>query len=151
MLPVQFMPRRRTGWLVNWDPFRQFERVSRLFDLADEDRCDTLARSFDVDVREDEGHYFIEADLPGVGKDDVEVTLEDGVLTVSAETKGDDQREGENFHVREREVGKFSRSFRLPSEVDAGKVAATLSNGVLMVTLDKAQAALPQKIAVKGE
>ncbi|MHC4609751.1 MAG: Hsp20/alpha crystallin family protein [Planctomycetota bacterium] len=104
-----------------------------------------------MDVREDEGHYFIEADLPGVGKDDVEVTLEDGVLTVSAETKGDDQREGENFHVREREVGKFSRSFRLPSEVDAGKVAATLSNGVLMVTLDKAQAALPQKIAVKGE
>ena len=151
MLPVRVMPGRRGGFLMDWDPFRQLERVSRLFDLRDRDGGEMAVRRFEVDVREDEEHYFIEANLPGVSKENVDLTVEDGVLTISAQNERDEERKDENFHIREREIGKFSRSFRLPSEVDTESVNATLSNGVLTVTLDKAETARPRKITVKDD
>lgn len=150
MLPVRFTHRVFGSPLLAWDPFRAFGRSGRWLDSGADGSCDCVDGGFDVDVREDEDRYTIEANLPGVDKDGVEVTFEDGVLTIEGEVRRDDERQGANFHVRERCVGKLSRSFRLPAEADSETVKATLAEGVLTVTVDKAEAHKPHKIAVEA-
>jgi len=103
---------------------------------------------YPVDVREDESHYYVEAEMPGLNKDDIEVTLENGVLTIAGEKKSTLDEQKENFHMRERRFGRFARSFSLPSAVDEGKVNATLKDGILTITLDKREEVKPRKIAV---
>ena len=150
MLPVRFTRSVCGSPLLAWDPFRAFGRVGRWLDGGAEGGCDGIDGGFDVDVREDEDRYTVEANLPGVDKDAVEVTFEDGVLTIEGEVRRDDQHQGANFHVRERCVGKLSRSFRLPAEADSEKVKATLADGVLTVTVEKVEADKPRKIAVEA-
>ena len=146
MLPIRFAKPGRS--VLTWDPFREFGRLGRWLDGWTDGAGQSAADGFDVDVREDDKQYVVEADLPGFGRDDVELTFQDGVLTIEAETKRNDERQDDRFHIRERYVGKVSRSFRLPEDVDADKVQATMSDGVLTVTLNKAEAAQPRKIAV---
>ncbi|HUU86014.1 MAG TPA: Hsp20/alpha crystallin family protein [Phycisphaerae bacterium] len=129
-----------------WDPFRVLDRF---LDRGSDGGCEAVAGGFDVDVREDEERYTIEANLPGMEKDAVEVTFEDGVLTIEAEARRDEERKEANFHLRERQVGRCSRSFRLPADADPEKVEAALANGVLTVTVAKAEAAKPRRIAVQ--
>ena len=74
MLPVRFVRRNVGRPTVAWDPLRQFGRMARLFDLCDGDECEALHAGFEVDVREDEDHYHIEANLPGVDKDAIDIT-----------------------------------------------------------------------------
>ncbi len=101
-----------------------------------------------VDVREDAEHIYVEAELPGLTKEDIEITLEDGVLTIAGEKKIENEEEREGYEVRERRYGKFSRTFELPSVVDEGKVRANLKDGVLLVTLDKREEVRPKRIEV---
>ena len=101
-----------------------------------------------VDVREDAEHVYVEAELPGLAKEDIEITLEDGVLTIAGEKKIENEEEREGYEVRERRYGKFSRTFELPSVVDEGKVRANLKDGVLLVTLDKREEVKPKRIEV---
>ena len=101
-----------------------------------------------VDVREDAEHVYVEAELPGLTKEDIEITLEEGVLTIAGEKKLENQEEREGYQVRERRYGKFSRRFELPSVVDEGKVRANLKDGVLLVTLDKREEVKPKRIEV---
>ena len=150
MLPVRFTRSVCGSPLLAWDPFRAFGRFGRWLDSGADGSCECVDSGFDVDVREDEDRYTIEANLPGVDKDGVEVTFEDGVLTIEGEVRRDDERQGANFHLRERCVGKLSRSFRLPAEADSETVKATLADGVLTVTVDKAEAHKPRKIAVEA-
>ncbi len=145
MLPVRFMKPRQA--LLSWDPLREFGRLGRMLD----DGSKTSCGCFPVDVREDDQSYVVVANLPGFGKDDVELTFQDGLLTIEAKATQDEEREEERFHIRERYAGTFSRSFRLPDDVDPDKVNATVADGVLTVTLEKAEAAQPRKITVKGE
>ena len=149
MMPM-IRPRRLGNVLVNWDPCASLAGLGRLLDGCDSEAGDTVARGFEVDLREDEGHYIIEAELPGVAAADVEVTLEDGLLTIAAKRERDQKRDGENYHLRERHVGRFSRSFRLPNDLDGDQVSAALNDGVLTVKLDKAEEAKPRKIAVQS-
>ncbi len=102
-----------------------------------------------VDVREDADHVYVEAELPGLTKDEIEITLEDGLLTIAGEKKAEREEQEENFHVRERRFGRFSRSFQLSSVVDEQKVHATLKEGVLLVTLDKREEVKPKRIEVQ--
>ena len=104
-----------------------------------------------VDVREGAEHVYVEAELPGLTKEDIEITLEDGVLTIAGEKKLENEKEREGFQVRERRYGKFSRRFELPSVVDEGKVRANLKDGVLLVTLDKREEVRPKRIEVKTD
>lgn len=150
MLPVRFTRGVCGSPLLAWDPFRAFGRFGRLLDGGTDGGCDGVVGGFEVDVREDEDRYTIEANLPGVDKDGVEVTFEDGVLTIEGEVRRDDERQGADFHLRERCVGRLSRSFRLPAEADWEKVKATLADGVLTVTVDKAEADKPHKIPVEA-
>jgi len=91
----------------------------------------------------------VHADLPGVNKDDINVTVENGVLTITAETTSEkEEKEGERVIRQERRYGKYVRSLRLGSEVDAGNVKANYKDGVLELVLPKAEAAKPKKISV---
>ena len=149
MLPVRFTSPRRV--MMTCDPFRAFDRLSRLFDATDDRGGESACSCFPVDVQETDKQYVVEANLPGFGKDAVELTFQDGVLTIEAETERDEERKEERFHVRERHVGKVARSFKLPEDVDADKVRASMKDGVLTVTLDKSDSVLPRKIAVKSD
>lgn len=100
-------------------------------------------------IWEEDAKLYLEAELPGLKLDDIELYMDGNELTVKGQRQ-DAGDEGVSFHRRERGVGPFSRVVRLPVEVDAEKVEATLRDGVLTITLPKAQAALPRRIEVKG-
>lgn len=117
------------------------------FDLSFRD-CPTF-RHFDCDVVDQANQYLVQVDLPGVSKEDVNIQLDKGILTISGIRKSDETQENENYCLSERKVGKFSRSLRLPEEIDATKVSASLDNGVLSISVPKSEKALPQKIAIK--
>ncbi len=101
-----------------------------------------------VDVQETEDAYILTAELPGLSKDDVSITLEENLLTLSGERTFQEKEERENFHRVERAYGSFSRSFSLPSQVDASKVDATVKDGLLKVEIAKAEQAKPRKIEI---
>jgi len=103
-----------------------------------------------VDVREDDEHVYVEAEVPGMSKDEIEITLEGGVLRIAGEKKQETERKEGDYHLRERRYGKFERSFTLPTTVDEGKVNATLKDGVLTITLDKKDEVKPKRIEVKA-
>jgi len=101
-----------------------------------------------IDVQETEEAYLFTAELPGMSKDDVSITLEDNLLTLSGERSLKEKEEGENFHRVERAYGSFSRSFSLPSQVDSSKVEASFKDGLLTVEIAKAEQAKPRKIEI---
>lgn len=101
-----------------------------------------------VDIRENEHAFVVAAELPGLKKDDIDVAIEDNLLTISGERKLEKETENDNYHRVERRYGSFRRSFSLPRIVDAGKVEAKFADGVLHLTLPKAETAKARKIAV---
>ena len=108
---------------------------------------------FGVDIREDVNHLYIEADMPGFTKDEVDVTLENNTLTLSAEhkeqqQKKDDANKGQQWLLNERRYARVLRSFTLPDTVDESKVDAKLENGVLTIQLYKRPEVKPRKIQV---
>ena len=145
--------RYRTPELTAWSPF---DRLSSLRDLLDS--AFQLASSAPgsvpgwappLDIFEDTERVTIQVELSGMRKEDFELSLQDGVLTISGERKFEEEkREGESFR-RERLFGAFSRSVTLPSAVKAEEVKATYEDGVLTVTLPKAEEAKVREIEVQ--
>jgi HSP20 family protein len=140
---------------------RRENRALTPFDLLDEDFGRMLRRwwgdaepatfgTYPVDIHEDDAHIYIDADLPGFSKDEVDITLENGVLTIAAERK-QEQQEGKKgqTHLRERLVTRVARRFSIPNAVDEQKVQAELRDGVLHLTLNKREEVKPRKIEVK--
>lgn len=99
-------------------------------------------------VEEDEDAYTLHVELPGVPADDVEVSLEENVLTVSGERRFYDERSSDTFRRIERAVGRFHRSVRLPDRVNGDGVTATAKDGVLTIVVPKAEESKPRRIAV---
>jgi len=104
--------------------------------------------SFDVSQTEKE--LIVKAEVPGMDKKDININLSDGLLTISGEKKQEKEEENEKYHFVERSYGKFSRTMRLPAEVETDKADATYKDGVLKVTLPKSEATKPKKIEVKS-
>jgi HSP20 family protein len=127
---------------------REFGRVlNRLWSGAEVPS--TLA-PYAVDVHEDANHFYVEAELPGFTKEDVDVTLEEGVLTIRGERKVETPKPQEGkqpLHV-ERRWSRFERSFTLPTQVNEGAVQARLHDGLLTITLDKREEVKPRKIQI---
>jgi len=92
---------------------------------------------------------LISAELPGIDIKDVDITLSDGLLTVKGEKKHEKEDKGEDYHRIERRYGSFNRSFRIPGKVDTDKVDANYKNGILKLTLPKAEESKTKKIEVK--
>lgn len=105
-----------------------------------------------IDVKEDEARILVEAELPGLDEQDVELTLRDGILTISGEKKFEKSEEKANFHVMERRYGSFQRTLRLPETVDEDAVEATFEKGILKIMLPKKPEAVKheKKIAIKA-
>lgn len=106
-----------------------------------------------VDVRETKDAIEVVAELPGMRSDDVEVNVENNVLTISGEKK-QEVTEGtpeSEYHLVERRCGRFERSFTLPRSVDADKIAARFEHGLLTVTLPKAEAAKPRRVEIRNK
>ena len=102
-----------------------------------------------VDVSETDGEFKIKAEIPDVKKEDVKVTLEDGVLTIQGQRKQEKEDKGTKYHRVERTYGSFVRSFTLPDLVDEEKVKAEFKDGVLNLQLPKSEKAKPKAIEVK--
>lgn len=102
-----------------------------------------------VDITEDDREYLIKAELPEVRKEDVKVTVEHGTLNLSGERKLEKAENGRHYHRIERSYGSFVRSFVLPDDADAQKVAAEFKDGVLRVRVQKLEQALPKSIEIK--
>lgn len=130
-----------------------FESMQRDFDtllsrLVNPREGSSLA-PYAVDVREDADHIYVEAELPGFTKDEVDITLESSTLTISAEQSEEKRnaRKGE-YLLNERRLNRYSRSFNLPPTVDEQSVQANLADGVLTVTLNKREETKPRKVKV---
>jgi HSP20 family protein len=134
------------------DPFSELRRLQdemlQLFDTSLARKPFNGAFAPAIDVSEDKDNLIVKADLPGLTKDDVEITLQDNVLTLRGEKKQESETKEENFYRMERVHGVFSRSFELPVTVNANKVAATFKDGVLQITLPKTEEAKPKQIKV---
>ena len=100
-----------------------------------------------VDVREDADHFYVEAEVPGFRKEEIDITLENQTLTISAERKEENGKSGD-YLLNERRYHRFLRSFTLPPTVDERKVDAKLSDGVLHIVLNKREETKPRKITV---
>jgi len=144
--------RYRTPELATWSPF---DRMSSLRDLLDSAfQLASSAPDFTsgwtpaLDVFEDDAKITVQVELAGMKKDDFDISLQDDVLTISGERKSEgEKREGESFRS-ERSFGAFSRSITLPSAVKTEEVKATYEDGVLTVTLPKAEEVKPKRIQV---
>lgn len=101
-----------------------------------------------LDVHEDKEGFNIRVELPGMRREDIEVSLQDGALVISGERKADEIKEGVEVHRQERYFGRFSRALTLPTAVAGDKVKAAYKDGVLIVTLPKAEEAKPKQITV---
>ena len=141
--------------LVRWEPRSVVDlrsEIDRLFDRFWRRSGETNGFSMTdwhpmADVAEQDDAYVITADLPGVSRDNIKVQMVDNVMTLSGERKSETR--DEDTQRIERSYGRFSRSFSLPSAVDEGKISAEYKDGVLTVTLPKAESAKPKQIAVK--
>lgn len=102
-----------------------------------------------VDITEDSDGYHITAELPEVNKEDVKITLENKVITITGERKLENEKAGRKYHRVERPYGPFARSFGLPDDADDGQVSAQFNDGLLRVKVAKSEAAKPKQIEVK--
>ena len=151
------LPTRVSRGVAN-DPFdvvqRDFDHLlGRLFNgSATADGGARLA-PYGVDIREDQDHFYVEAELPGFKKDDIDITLENQTLTIAAERR-EENNQGNgggnkgDLLLNERRYTRFLRSFTLPPTVDEQTVNAKLADGVLTVTLNKREESKPRKISV---
>jgi HSP20 family protein len=103
-----------------------------------------------VDLREEEGQYVIEADMPGMKREDIEIHVENNVLSIRGERKFEAESQKETYHRIERAYGRFTRSFTLPSRVEAEKISATYRDGILQLVVPKAEESKPKRISIKA-
>ena len=104
-----------------------------------------------TEMYEEKGKLVIKTEMPGIKKEDVDISLEDDILTLKAEKKEEEVTEETGYYTREVHYGQYSRSIKLPFHVNSQKIAATLENGVLEVTLPKARELKPKKIEIKSQ
>jgi HSP20 family protein len=136
--------------LAKWDLFRDLRSV--------EDEFDRIAgRAFSrdtwvpaLDVRESQDRFDVTIDLPGLEPDDVNVTFEDGMLSINGKREFSAEDRGETWHRIERSFGTFARSMRLPQTADTERIEATFDKGVLTVSVPKTEQAKPRTIEVRS-
>ncbi|OLD64610.1 MAG: molecular chaperone [Acidobacteria bacterium 13_1_40CM_2_68_5] len=143
--------------LMRWEPFRDFATLSDSMNRVLNDPLFRLAPTETVgswlppvDIEEEGDRVVLRAEIPGVSRDDIDVSVENGTLTLRGEKKQERKIEAENADRLERFYGSFSRSFVLPTRINAERIKATYKDGVLEVVLPKAEEARPKKIKVQG-
>jgi HSP20 family protein len=144
--------------LMRFSPMRELmsmhDQLNRLFD---ENLARTGTSEVDygtwapaVDLREEADSFILQADLPGVKKDDIEINVENSVLTIRGERRFEQEVKKETYHRIERAYGKFTRAFTLPSRVKAEGITANYKDGTLEVVIPKAEESKPKRISIQG-
>jgi len=144
--------------LVRWRPFEDLvsmqDEINRVFDdafLHSSPRSRILRGWYPaVDLMENETEFKLVAELPGMTREDVKISLTDSVLTLRGEKKTEKQEEKQNWHHVERSYGSFERSFQLTAPVDNTKISAKFKDGVLTVILPKSEESRPRDIRIEG-
>lgn len=143
--------------VVRWDPIREMMQLRRSMDrimdesLGNGSNWDEPMRwALPVDVVESEDAYFVKASLPGVKPDDINITYDNHILTLSTEIQAEEEKKEERYLLRERRYGSFTRSITLPNQVDASKIEASYDDGVLTLTLPKAEEMKPRRIQIQN-
>ena len=140
-----------------WGLLRRFnEDVNQLFSesrnlpVGEGDRSSIVTSNWSpaVDIKEEDERFVLKADIPGVDPKDIDVTMEDGVLTIKGERKHESEEEREGYKRVERSYGSFYRRFSLPDTADAERVTAKGKDGVLEVSIPKQEKVQPRRIAV---
>ena len=141
--------------LTRWDPFREFstlqDRMNRLFRDSYADQEEALTTSTfapAVDVYEDEHNITLSIEVPGIEEKDIDVRVENNMLTVHGERKFEKEQKEENFRRVERQYGSFTRSFSVPNTVDTDSIQASYDKGILKIQLAKKAEAKPKQIKV---
>ena len=138
--------------LIRWDPFREFNtlpaRLGGFFGRDWDMPMSTTTWNPLVDIFENDNEVVIKAELPGMNPKDIDVKLENNVLTLKGERRFEKETKEENYHRVEREFGTFSRSFALPTAVNADKVSAEYKDGVLKIVLAKKEEIKPKPIKI---
>ncbi|MDD5058692.1 MAG: Hsp20/alpha crystallin family protein [Sideroxydans sp.] len=142
--------------LIKWDPFRELEdmssRLNRIFARnpagADSEMMAVANWMPSVDISETDDAYLIKGEIPGVKKEDVKVTIQNGMLTIQGERKQEKEEKNKKFHRVECSYGSFARSFRVPDDADESAVKAEFKDGMLNVSLPKSAKAKPKSINV---
>lgn len=147
MLPTTRGTRREPATLSR----RLFPDIDYLFDdFLTRPTASSAAWRPATDLNETDDEFVMRMDLPGFEHEDIELTVEKNILTVSGRRTAEEVEEETDFHLRERTAERFSRSFALPRSVDADDVEARFANGVLTVHLPKVAEAKPRKIEIRG-
>jgi HSP20 family protein len=139
-----------------WSPFEQLstlrDEINRLFEApfsnGGSDAFNSWAPA--LDVYEDKDNLVVRAELPGLKKEDINISLNENTVTISGERRNEKKYEGSETSREERLFGRFTRSFQLPKAVDSGKVKASYKDGILTVTLPKAEEAKPRQIEIQA-
>jgi HSP20 family protein len=144
--------------LVRWNPWRELEvmadryaREAGQVQTGGQEVVATGDWAPRVDIAETDAAFEIKAEIPEVNKEDVKVSVYNGVLTIRGERKQEKEEHGKKFHRVERKYGSFTRSFTLPDNVDENDIKAAFKDGVLNLQIQKTEAAKPKAIEVKVE
>ena len=142
--------------LVPRDPFFNYlpniRDLNRFFNVELDDEDSTIATSAwtpAVDIAEKDDHFLIKADVPGVDPKDIEISMENGLLTMKGERESEIKEDKEGYTRVERSHGSFYRRFNLPETADSEDISARSNKGVLEITVGKKEAAKPKKITIK--
>jgi HSP20 family protein len=145
--------------LARWDPFREMMSLRDQMDRRFNDWFSASPgwgdgetagwQTLPLDVSESDQAYTVCASIPGIKPEELEITLQNNLLTIRGEMKSEQEREGEQWHLRERRFGQFQRTISLPSNVDPNQVGAEYENGVLTLTLPKSEEVRPRRISVQ--
>jgi len=129
----------------------QRELYNPTFSNTDNDDASVATANWapSVDISENEKEFTLLADIPGVNPDDIDISMEKGVLTVKGERSSETVDEGENYRRVERQSGQFYRRFTLPDSADADKIEAKSEHGVLRITIPKQEVSVSRRIEVK--
>jgi HSP20 family protein len=148
--------RRDTMSLTRYNPWSVFDQLQRelnmpmtKFDTEDNGNIATANWAPAVDIKEDEKAFTLLADIPGVDPDEIEVTMDKGVLTIKGERQSEKKTEEENYKRVERQYGVFYRRFTLPDSANAEAIEAQSEHGVLKITIPKQEVAQSRRISVK--
>ena len=146
--------------LIPWRPWREVDvlrrEMDRLWESFFEGRPGKKPEEAgewlpSLDVAETKNDLVVKAELPGMDPKDIDISLSNGFLTIKGEKKQEKEEKDENYHLIERSYGSFTRSVRLPREVQSDKITASFKNGVLRVTLPKSEEAKKKEIKIKVE
>lgn len=142
-------------FISRWEPFRDMlslradmDRLfSSLFGGIHEEREGLWAPI--VDIEEDNDNITVKAEIPGMNKDDIKVSVQSNILTITGERKQESETKNKTFHRVERSYGRFSRMITLPTDVDSDKVKANYKDGILSITLPKPETVKPKQVDVE--